>query len=225
MALVIVALSVTSIAYAETELEGEQAVEQAVEQTEMVETTPVVETTTEQEASEWFAKLWDRTKEWCISAFASVSLSTIVGAIVVVAVKKATSKGFDTIEKSTNAQTIADKTTDLLAQKLGATTMEVDIKPLMESQYKALNEQINAEFKLDLQKQDSKTLATLEAIEKLGAYFDCSIAVSDEAKAEFKEAIEKAKTLYTSDTKVMAKIEVVAEAPKTEKKKKVVENY
>ena len=80
-----------------------------------------------------------------------------------------------------------------------------------------MNEQINAEFKVDLQKQDDKTLATLEAIEKLGAYFDCSIAVSDEAKAEFKEAIEKAKALYTSDTKVMAKIEVVAEAPKTEK--------
>ena len=42
---------------------------------------------------------------------------------------------------------------------------------------------------------------------------------------DIKATIEKAKELYASDTKVQAKIEVVAEAPKTENKKKVVENY
>lgn len=216
MAILIVALSCTSVAFAEET--------EAVE-TEAIETTEQVETIETDETETWFNNLWNNVKEWAIAFGSGISIAGIGSAIAYAVIKSTTQKTMNKITTNYNADTIANMTSDKMLQKWSNVALDVNIKPLMESQYKALNEQINAEFKLDLQKQDQKTLATLEAIEKLGAYFDCSIAVSDEAKADFKETIEKAKALYTSDTKVSATIEIVAEAPKETKKAKVVENY
>lgn len=213
MAILIVALSCTSVALAEGELEGETAIETT--ETETIDT----------ETETWFNNLWNNVKEWAIAFGSGISIAGIGSAIAYAVIKSTTQKTMNKITTNYNADTIANMTSDKMLQKWSNVALDVNIKPLMESQYKALNEQINAEFKLDLQKQDQKTLATLEAIEKLGAYFDCSIAVSDEAKAEFKQAIDEAKKLYTSDTKVSATIEIVAEAPKETKKAKVVENY
>lgn len=209
------ALTITSICFAEGEVEATEP------------TSEVVEQTADNNASVWFSELWSKCKEWVIGACSGISLSVIVSAIFTAIIKKATSKGFDSIEKATNSETIAEKTTEKMLDKWSNVALEVDIKPLMESQYKQMNEQINAEFKLDLQKQDKKTLALLESIEKLGAYFDCSLAVSDEAKQDFKNTIAEAKELFKGDTKVSAKVEVVAEAPKETKKetKQIAENY
>lgn len=215
------ALTITATCYAEDEelpIAQENVEQDVVEQ-------EVVEQTADNNANIWFGELWAKIKDKVFSICAGISLGTIVSAIFVVAIKRLTNKGFDKIEKATNSQTIAELTTEKMLDKWSNVALDVNIKPLMESQYKELNEQINAEFKLDLQKQDAKQLAILSCIEKLGGYFDCSLAVSDEAKAEFKACVEDAKELFKSETKVTAKVEVVAEAPKKETKAQIAENY
>jgi len=216
------ALSITSICFAESEPlpiaqeDGEIVVEQAQEQE-----------TADNNALVWLKETWEKCKGWLIGAFSGVSLSLVVGAIMSVLIKRATNKGFDRLEKNTNSQAIADLSSEKILNKLSQTALDVNIVPVMTSQYKALSEEINAELVVEIQKQDKKNLAIIKCFEAFADYFKCSTAVSDEQKQALADTIAEAKDLYSNcDNKVTAKIEVVAEAPTPKKsEKKVVENY
>ena len=219
-----IALSITSVCFAEYENDlpvGYETGEPTIEATQEAEIA-----TSDNDALVWLKETWEKCKGWLIGAFSGVSLSVIVAAIMSVLIKRATNKGFDKLEKNTNSTTIADLSSQKILDKLSNVALDVNIKPVLASQYKAMSEEINGELTINLQKQDKKNLAVINLVEKLGNYFDCSVAVSDEAKAEFKQAVQEAKDLYANcDNKVSAKVEIVAEAPKQETKKKIVENY
>ena len=214
----VVALSCTTYAFAE-EIDGEEVIEQ---ETEVVETEQPVE----DDADAWFSTIWNRVKEWAIAFGSGISIAGIGSAIAYAVIKSTTSKTMNKITTNYNAETIADKTSAKMVEKWGNTAFEVDMKPLMEYQYRQMSAQIN----IDINKQNElfrdMMLAQLDTLETLGSYFDCSVAVSDERKEAFHNAIEKQRELFnTPKNQVQAKVEIVAEAPKTEKKSKVVENY
>lgn len=231
-----IALSITSVCFADEELPVAQETPQSIDGDLTIK--PIIlasdeETTTDSEiatsdnnALVWLKETWEKVKHIVLGAVSGIGVGTIVSAIFVVVVKRATNKGFDKIEKNTNSTTIADLSSQKILDKLSNVALDVNIKPVLASQYKAMSEEINGELTINLQKQDKKNLAVINLLEKLGNYFDCSVAVSDEKKDEFKQAVQEAKDLYANcDNKVSAKVEIVAEAPKQESKKKIVENY
>lgn len=226
-----IALSITSVCFAEYENDlpvgYETGEPTSVEQPIIEETTTDGEiATSDNNALVWLKETWEKVKHIVLGAVSGIGVGTIVSAIFVVVVKRATNKGFDKIEKNTNSTTIADLSSQKILDKLSNVALDVNIKPVLASQYKAMSEEINGELTINLQKQDKKNLAVINLLEKLGNYFDCSVAVSDEKKDEFKQAVQEAKDLYANcDNKVSAKVEIVAEAPKQESKKKIVENY
>lgn len=208
LVILLVALSVATFCFADDEITPD----------ETTESNPVVQ---EEEFDFWtWAKdTWARTKEAI-----NVSVSAVVGAIVIVAIKRFTNKGFDAIEKKTDVNKIADKTTERLLGNLGDTKLEVDIKPLMAKHYADLQ----AELKLDIQKRDAKqdqmNIAMLGILKSIGGFYKNSVAISDEQKQEFDEKIAEAEKLCTGYTApVTATIELKAEAEET--KETITENY
>jgi hypothetical protein len=200
--------------------ENETLVDNSVDTTQSEETS-------DNNANIWFTKIWQKIKVWAIGAFSGVTLSSIVGVIVAVVIKRGTNKGFDRLEANTNSKTIADLSSKAILEKISSVALDVNIKPVLQSQYKAMSEEINAELSINLQKQDKKNLAVIKCFEAFADYFKCSVAVSDEQKQALADTINEAKALYENcDNKATAKIEIVAEAPKeTKKETKVVENY
>lgn len=214
-----IALTLTSLCFAE-----EESVETIAEQDTTQE---VVEENADNSAKIWFMETWDKCKNWVIGACSGISFSAIVAAIFLVGVRRATNSGFDKIEKSTNSQTIADLSSAKILDNLSNVALDVNIKPVLESQYKAISEEINGELTINLQKQDKKNLAIIECFEAFADYFKCSNAVSDEQKQNLAEKIASAKSLYSNvDNKVSAKVEIKADTkPVKETKIEIAENY
>lgn len=199
-----VALSVASMCYAE---ETEDAPEET--------TDAVVEE--DFDFWTWAKDTWARTKE-----AVNVSFSAIVGAIVIVVIKRATNKGFDKIEEKTDANNIADKTTTKLLSNLADTKLEVDIKPLMAQEYAQLGCELKADINKRDAKQDKMNQALIEIAKALGNFYKNSVAISDEQKDAFDKAIAEAEALCVVQPTISAKIEVKAEA---EKEDTITENY
>lgn len=211
-----IALSITSVCLADEELpvaqEGEPAIEQTVE-----------ESAPEDDALSWWKQTRENIKPRVLGLFDGVTIGGIVAIIVGVIVRRGTNKGFDLIKKTTDAETMSDLVSEKAAKKMANTQLDVNIVPAMKSQYRALSEEINAELTLQIKKQDEKQLAVLDGIDKLGSYFDCSVAVSDEAKKEFHDSMAKARALFENDTQVKATI--VVEATPEKKTKKTAEDF
>ena len=212
MLILAMALTFTSMCYAE-----EETTEQAEPVAEQIQEAQ------EDEAMTWIKTTWENIKPRVLGLFDGVTIGGIVAIIVGVIVRRGTNKGFDLIKKSTDAETMSDLVSEKAAKKMANTQLDVNIIPAMKSQYKALSEEINAELTLQIKKQDEKQLAILDSIDKLGSYFDCSVAVGDEAKQEFHDSIANAKKLFENDTQVKATI--VVEATPEKKTKKTAEDF
>lgn len=123
------------------------------------------------------------------------------------------------IEKSVakiNAQKIADDAVEKGIKKVERITFNHNIQPLVESSLEKQNEKSVEVVKDTLAKVDDQYNKVINILEKLGAYFDDSIGVSENAKKELKEAIQDAKVEII---KVESHIEPIEE-PKIEEPKK-----
>lgn len=214
MVLSIMVLSMGAICYAEEEtiVENDTTITQTEE-------------TSDSNANLWFNKIWDKCKQWVIAIGSGLSIAGVGTAVGYALVKTFTSRTANKIADGCNAQTIADKTSEKLFNKMSNVALDVNIKPLMEHQYREMSAQIN----VDVSRQNELIKQALskgfDSLEKLGSYFDCSVAVSNEAKEAFHKTIEEARALLDEPKKeISAKVEITAEAPK-ETKKDVTENY
>ena len=211
LVILVCALSITSMCFAEEENASEDVVIEAQEEDVL---------TADNDAWTWLKETWARLKE-----VIGVSLSAIIGAIVIVAVKYITNKGFEKFDKANNPNAIAKDIKDGVLEGISNSALDVNMKPLMASQYREMSEQVYADLKKENELLKKMVYASVDCIEKLGAYFDCSVAVGDEAKQEFKDTIANAKALFNEPTQeVKATIEVVAE-PTKETSKKVAQHY
>ena len=207
LVILVCALSITSICYAEEEVAEDVVIEEAQEEADF-------------DFWAWAKETWLRLKE-----VIGVSLSAIIGAIVIVAVKYITNKGFEKMDKSHNPKAIIQEVKDGVLDGIATSKLNVNIEKVMDYQYREMSAQVYADLKQENALLKKMVYANINCLEKLGGYFDCSVAVSDEAKQEFKDTIEQSKALFDEpSTEITATIEVVAE-PTKDTSTKVAQNY
>ena len=142
---------------------------------------------------------------------------TTIGSIVMIAVttiiKSAIAKLGKKQDEVFSSKVVAKEVSNEMKDEIKNISFEQTIQPLVESELKKVTEAANEYVKQQLKETQEGYNKLLNCLEKLSAYFDNSIGVPDEAKAELKQAIEDAKVpaepVNTFETKV-----VVEEQPK-----------
>jgi hypothetical protein len=133
---------------------------------------------------------------------AGVSISGIISTIIYGCLKGAFNRTINKI----NVEKIADQATEKGIEKVKEVSFKQSIQPLCESELKKITEQANDYMKSYLDEMNKKYDQLIEIIEKLSAYFDNSIGVSDTAKKDLKDSINKAKIAPTTvETEVVDK--------------------
>lgn len=125
---------------------------------------------------------------WIMSAIGGLSLSAIISSIIYGCLKGAFNK---TISKI-NVESIADKATEKGVERVKKVSFTHNIQPLVESELKKINEHSVEVLKKELADVQAKYDNVIDILDKLACYFDNSIGVAEEKKAELKQAIAKA---------------------------------
>ena len=125
---------------------------------------------------------------WIMSAIGGLSLSAIISSIIYGCLKGAFNK---TISKI-NVESIADKATEKGIERVKKVSFTHNIQPLVESGLEKVNEKAVETLREELVKLDNKYNNIINILEKQAAYFDNSIGVPEEKKAELKQAIVEA---------------------------------
>lgn len=126
---------------------------------------------------------------WIATAIGGVSLAGIISTIIYACLRGAFNK---TISKI-NVQKIADQATNKGIEKIKNISFTHSIQPLVESGLKKIDEHSVEVIKKELQDVQTKYDNVIDILGKLACYFDNSIGVAEEKKADLKEAIKKAK--------------------------------
>lgn len=134
---------------------------------------------------EIFNQIW----VWILSAVGGLTLTGVITAIIYGSLRGAFNK---TISKI-NVQKIADQATEKGVEKVKKISFTHSIQPIVESELKKINEHSTEVIKDSFKETSEKYDKLINVVEKLAAYFDNSIGVSETAKAELKEAIKEAK--------------------------------
>ena len=152
---------------------------------------------------------------WVLSALAGISISGLISTFIYLALKGAFNK---TISKI-NVQKIAEQATEKGIEKVKKVSFTHNIQPLCESELQKINEKSNEYIKESIKKLEEKLDKVILIQEKQAKYFDNSIGVSDEAKKELKEAIEKAKSDLVEPVESVVVEETKEESKQVEVKK------
>ena len=158
-----------------------------------------------------FTQIWT----WVASILAGLSVVGIGTAIIYGAIRGYIKK----LIGKTSIKAVCTETIKETHKGMKAYTFTHNIQPVLESGLEKVNEK-SAEFINTKTKQlEERYDKLLKVVEKLSAYFDNSIAVSDQAKAELKEAIAEAKEDKPIEVvEDVVTFEVEEEAPKEDKK-------
>lgn len=151
---------------------------------------------------------------WIGTALGGISLAGIMTAILYGCIKGAFNK---TISKI-NVQKIADEATEKGVEKVRKVSFTHSIQPLVESELKKINEKATEVLDKSVQALNAKFDNVILILERLSAYFDNSIGVSEQAKAELKKAIADAKNEVKTAESVV-EVEDVTKVEKVETKK------
>lgn len=125
---------------------------------------------------------------WFISIAGGVSITGLLSAIIYGSLKGAFNR---TIAKI-NVEKISEQATEKGVEKVKKIAFTQSIQPVVESELKKVTEEANNYLKAELKKTQDKYDKLIVILEKLSAYFDNSIGVPEEKKAELKEAVAKA---------------------------------
>jgi len=130
---------------------------------------------------------------------AGVSVTGILSAVIYGCLKGAFNRTINKI----NVEKIAEKATDKGVQKVKTISFEHSIQPIVESELEKIDEKVAKQFKEELKKVQDNYDKLVTVLEKLSAYFDGSIGVSEQAKAELKQALADAKNEPTTAESVV----------------------
>lgn len=177
--------------------------------------------------TEEIANIWNMIAPYVTNGAIWSAIASILGAIIAKSIRNSrdkTSAKLEVLQK--NLYKDIDDRFAKFEEKLKTVTIEQDITPLVKSELKKVTEEANEYVKQQLKETQEGYNKLLNCLEKLSAYFDNSIGVPDEAKAELKQAIEDAKVpaepVNTFETKVVVEEqpkEIVIETKKASKKK------
>lgn len=154
------------------------------------------------EFTEIFSNVWT----WIAGVIGMIGVPTITGIIAAFSAmarqRKITQNYYDSVEN------LVDKATNAGIDRIKNITFKNDIQPLVESELKKVYEYSIAVLETSLKAVQGQYGHVVEVLEALSKYFDNSIGVSDEAKAELKQAIEEAKNQATVTEPVESNINV-----------------
>ena len=126
---------------------------------------------------------------WLVSAIGGISVAGIITAIIYGSLKGAFNKAISKI----NVEKISEKATEKGIERVKKITFTHSIQPIVESELKKVNEYSVEILKTYMEETAKKYENVLNVLDKLSAYFDNSIGVSENAKNELKKAIAEAK--------------------------------
>lgn len=118
-----------------------------------------------------------------------VTIGAVLIAIGSIVIKSVTEK----VLKKVDIEKIETKAVEKGVEKVKAYTFKHNIQPLVNSELEKVVEVVDRKVDAKLDKVDKRYGDLILCIEKLANYFDNSIGVSEEKKAELKKAIENAK--------------------------------
>lgn len=126
---------------------------------------------------------------WIVSILGGVSLTTILVFVIKFGVGAQIRKFLAKI----NVEKIAEQATEKGVAKVKKISFNHNIQPLVESELVKINEKSTEVLKKELADVQKKYDNLIVIMEKLSAYFDNSIGVAEEKKADLKQAIADAK--------------------------------
>lgn len=127
--------------------------------------------------------------QWILTALGGISITGLVGGIIVICAKGAFSRAINKI----NVEKVVKQVVKAETDKIKDLTFKFSVQPILESGLMKVTENANAYIDEVVRRFEGKQAQMLEVLEKLSAYFDNSIGVSESAKQALKEAIERAK--------------------------------
>ena len=154
-----------------------------------------------------------------------VTIGAIIVAIALPILKGSATK----IVSRLNIEEIEKKAVERGVEQVKNISFTQNIQPLVKSELVKVTEAVTAELQSNIEKVHNDYISILAIMEKLSAYFDNSIAITDEAKKALKDEIEKAKNaIVTPDTgkveeehkETVSAVPAAAQPAKEEKKKK-----
>lgn len=145
-----------------------------------------------------------------------VTLGALIIGILVPVVKGTVSKLIDRI----NVEKIEEKAVNAGVEKIKTVSFKQSIAPLVKSELVKVVEVVDDKINEKLDEVDKRYAQIVNILAKLSAYFDNSIAVSEDAKQELRDALaDAAKTSYNADVDIgVAVVQTEAEKPTEEEK-------
>ena len=145
-----------------------------------------------------------------------VTLGALIIGILVPVVRGTVSKLIDRI----NVEKIEEKAVNAGVEKIKTMSFKQSIAPLVKSELVKVVEVVDDKINEKLDEVDKRYAQIVNILAKLSAYFDNSIAVSEDAKQELRDALaDAAKTSYNAEEVIGVAVEhTEAEKPKEEEK-------
>lgn len=145
-----------------------------------------------------------------------VTLGALIIGILVPVVKGTVSKLIDRI----NVEKIEEKAVNAGVEKIKTMSFKQSIAPLVKSELVKVVEVVDDKLNEKLDEVDKRYAQIVNILAKLSAYFDNSIAVSEDAKQELRDALaDAAKTSHNADVDIGVSVEhTEAEKPTEEEK-------
>ena len=116
-----------------------------------------------------------------------------VGAIIVAIALPILKGSVMKIVSRLNVEEIEKKAVERGVEQVKNSSFTQNIQPIVKSELVKVTEAVTAELQSNIEKVHNDYISILAILEKLSAYFDNSIAITDEAKKALKDEIEKAK--------------------------------
>ena len=145
-----------------------------------------------------------------------VTLGALIIGILVPVVKGTVSKLIDRI----NVEKIEEKAVNAGVEKIKTVSFKQSIAPLVKSELVKVVEVVDDKIDEKLDDVDKRYAQIVNILAKLSAYFDNSIAVSEDAKQELRDALaDAAKTSYNAEEVIGVVVEQEKEETHAEEEK------
>lgn len=145
-----------------------------------------------------------------------VTLGALIIGILVPVVKGTVSKLIDHV----NVEKIEEKAVNAGIEKIKTVSFKQSIAPLVKSELVKVVEVVDDKINEKLDEVDKRYAQIVNILAKLSAYFDNSIAVSEDAKQELRDALsDAAKTSYNEEEVIGVVVEQDKEETHAEEEK------
>ena len=130
--------------------------------------------------------------------FIGTTLGSAIFVSLIAILRAAIIKKIDGVDKKLDAKTFAKEMFKYLKEQLKTMTIEQNIQPIVNSELQKINEASSELVKEELKLTQENYYKLINVVEKLAAYFDNSIGVSEEAKQDLRNAVLAAKEMPSS---------------------------